>query len=428
MRGQHKDVLLVLLSLVMAVLAGCSCPGAIGEETTTVQKTAEGTPIKIGFITDLSGLGTSPGHDMVNGIKLYLQTVHNRIAGRPVELIVESDGGDPAVTLSKLKKLVEQDKVQVIDGIVKANIGYAIAPFVDKYKVPAVFPVTSGDELTKRKHYNWLVRTGWSASQPSHPFGEWVFKNLHYKRVITLAADYALGWEAVGGFQRSFEDAGGQVVQKVWLPIGFTDYSSALSNLRKDADAVFMVTYGNSAEILPEQYKQSGLKLPIIAGGITFDEAVLRHQGDEAIGAVSVLHYSGALTTEANKQFVRSYEQAYGVEPSYYAEATYTSGMWIAKAAEAVKGDVENTDKFLAALKKVELSDAPRGPVKLDDHLNPIENIYVRKVQKINGKLENTVIHTFPHVSQFWNYDPVEFLSRPPYSKDYPPCKYCSPQ
>jgi len=152
---------------------------------------------------------------------------------------------------------------------------------------------------------------------------------------------------------------------------------------------------------------------------------VLPSLGDEAIGGMTPLMYSAALDTPINKRFVKEYRGKYGKVPSYYSEVCYTTGRWIDEAAKAIGGDLENREKFLAALRKVEVPDAPRGPVKLDAHGNPIQNIYIRKVEKKDGELWNTVIHTYPAVSQFWKYSPEEFLKQPVYSRDYPPCKFC---
>ncbi|HEY9793314.1 MAG TPA: ABC transporter substrate-binding protein [Candidatus Obscuribacterales bacterium] len=384
-------------------------------------------PIKIGFVTSLSGVAAGSGRELLSGIQLYLEQVHNQIAGRPVELIIESDDSSQAIAKAKIHKLVSVDHIDLLDGILLANIGYAVAPIVDEYKLPAVYAVSPGDELTKQKHFDWVVRTSWSASQPSNPFGDYAFKTLGYKRVVTFALDYPFGWEVAGGFQKSFEEAGGKVVQKLWAPIGMRDFEPLLRKIRKDADAVFVVTTVGAAPIFPKQYAQFGPRLPIIAGGTSFDESVLSRVGDEAVGAVSAHIYSAALDTPENRKFVKAYRAKFnGIDPSCFAECGYTSGLWIGKAIESLKGKTDDKQKLLAALKKVQLTDAPRGPLKLDDRANPIENVYVRKVERVHGRLENSVSHTFPNVSQFWKWNPEETIKQPSYSPDYPPCKYCN--
>jgi branched-chain amino acid transport system substrate-binding protein len=290
-----------------------------------------------------------------------------------------------------------------------------------------LYPVVSADDLTQRKPAQWVIRMGWTSSQPNQPFGEWVAKTLKYKKVVTIGIDYAFGWEQVAGFQRTFEESGGQVVQKLWPPLGTTDFAPYLAQIKRDADAVFAVMVAASSLRFPKQYQDAGLKarLPLIGGGTSFDEFVLPSLGDEALGGISPLIYSAALDTPINRKFVKEYRAKFGKVPGYYSETCYTAARWINEAAKAVGGNVEDRDKFLTALKKVEIPDAPRGPIKLDAHGNPVQNIYVRKVERKDGELWNTVIHTFPAVSQFWKYQPDAFLKNPVYSRDYPPCKSC---
>ena len=389
---------------------------------------AQQTPIKIGFTTDLTGTAAQPAKDMVNGFTMYLDEVGGQMAGRKVELIVEDTQGRPDVALTKLRKLVEHDRVHLVAGVLFGHLGYAMAPKVEEYKIPALFTVTAADDLTQRLKYRWIIRTGWASSQPSHPFGEYAAKTLGYRKVAVIASDYAFGWEVVGGFQRTFEESGGQVVQKLWAPLGAMDLAPFIAKLRRDADAVLTMIAGASTIQFMKQYEEAGLKgkIPLIAGGPAVDEALLPSMGDEAIGVISPLIYSGALDTPANRRFAREYRAKFGKVPSYFAETNYTSGRWINEAVRSLAGNVEDREKMLAALRKVEIPDAPRGPVKLDGYGNPIQNVYFRKVERNReGELQNTVIVTIPAVSQFWKYNPEEFLKQPVYSRDVPPCRYC---
>ena len=273
----------------------------------------------------------------------------------------------------------------------------------------ALFTVAASDDLTQRLKYQWVIRTGWASSQPSHPFGEYAFKTLGYRKVAVIGSDYAFGWEVVGGFQRSFEEAGGQVVQKLWAPLGAMDLAPYIARLRRDADAVLTMVAGASTLQFFKQYQEAGLKgkMALIAGGPAVDEAFLPQMGDEVLGVVSPLIYSGALDTPANRKFVKEYRARFGKVPSYFAETNYTSARWIHEAVKTLGGRVEDRDKLLAALRKVELADTPRGPVRLDDRGNPVQNVYFRKVERNReGELQNTVIVTVPAVSQFWKYPP----------------------
>ena len=388
---------------------------------------AQKGPIKIGMIVSLSGPLAANGKDMVNGYEMFFEEQKHRLAGREVKFIVEDDEGKPAVGLTKIRGLVEGQGVNLVTGPLSAGVGYAVAPYIDGKKIPAVFPIVAADDLTQRKRSPYIVRVGWASSQPSHPFGKWVYDNLKYRKIAVIAYDFAFGWEVVAGFQRTFEESGGQIVQKLWPPLGNADFAPYVSQLRRDVDAVFAQFSGADALRFAKQYAESGLKgkVPLIGGGTFTDEHVLRTMGDEVLGVITPLHYSAALETPANKRFAQAYEARYKQVPSYYSEGTYVAGLAMKAALEAAGGDVENADKFLTALRKVNLSDVPRGPVRFDDYGNPIMNIYVRKVEKVSGRLQNTVIHTFPNVSQFWTYKAEEFLKNPVYSRDYPPCKAC---
>ena len=384
-------------------------------------------PIKVGLLAPLTGAFAANGRDLVAGTELYLDEVGRQVAGRKIELVVEDSEGNPAVALTKARKLVEQDRVHLLTGGVLASVGYALHPYAEAQKIPTTYPTMASDDLTQRKLSKWVVRTGFNASQSLHPFGEWVARTLRYRKVVTTGMDYAFGWEIVGGFQRSFEEAGGQIVQKIWSPLPTTDFAPFLAQIKRDADAVFALYAGRPALQFLKQYQDAGLKarLPLIGGGTLTDEAVLPSMGDETIGIVSPLHYSAALDTPTNRKFLAAFEQKAGKVASHGAELAYTNARWIVEAIKAIAGKVEEREMLLAALRKVDVKDAPRGPISVDSYGNPVQNIYVRKVERAGVKLQNTVIHTFPAVSQFWKYNPEEYLKLPLYSRDYPPCRSC---
>jgi branched-chain amino acid transport system substrate-binding protein len=384
-------------------------------------------PIKIGFLAPLTGPFAQIGKDMVNGTELFLDEIGRQVGGRKIELIVEDTEGQPATALNKSRKLVEQDRVHVLTGGLLANVGYALQPFIDGAQVPATYPVIAADDITQRKPARWIVRTGWATSQPMHPFAEWVVKNTKYRKVATIGMDYAFGYETVGGFQRVFEEQGGQIVQKIWTPLNTNDFAPFLSQLKRDADAVLALFVGRLALQFMKQYQEAGLqgKLPLLGGGTTTDESVLPQMGDEALGTITALHYSQAIDTPQNQKFARAFEAKAGKISSYYSEATYTNMRWITEAIKAVGGKVEDRPALLAALRKVDIKDTARGPLSVDAYGNPVQNIYVRKVERVGGKLQNTVIATIPAVSQFWKYRVEDYLKQPLYSRDYPPCKHC---
>jgi branched-chain amino acid transport system substrate-binding protein len=260
-----------------------------------------------------------------------------------------------------------------------------------------------------------------------HPFGEYAAKVLGYKKVAIISLDYAFGWEIAGGFQKTFEDNGGQIIQKLWVPLNVQDYTPYIGQVKKDADALFVLALGRWSLLFANAYSTSSLRgrLPVIAGGTHTDEHILPQLSDETIGVISAHHYSAALETPANQKFRAAFEKKFNRLPSFYSENCYTGARALSEAVKAIGGKVEDRAALMAALRKVEIKDAPRGPIKMDPYGNPTQNIYIRKVEKVGGKLQNTVIYTYPAVSQFWKYNPEEFLKQPVYDRNFPPCKYC---
>jgi branched-chain amino acid transport system substrate-binding protein len=239
--------------------------------------------------------------------------------------------------------------------------------------------------------------------------------------------DYAFGYETIGGFQHVFEEGGGQIVQRIWAPLNTNDFAPFVAQIRRDADAVLALFTGRLALQFVKQYEEAGLKgkLPLLGGGTLTDETVLPQMGDEAIGIITALHYSQALDNAANQKFAKAFEASAGKISSYYSEATYTNARWIVEAIKLAGGKVDDRDAMLAALRKVNLKESARGPLSIDEYGNPIQNIYIRRVERVGGKLQNTVIATYPAVGQFWKYNVLEYLKLPLYSREYPPCKHC---
>jgi branched-chain amino acid transport system substrate-binding protein len=399
-------------SLVVFVLL---CAGAfIAAQTNDAQ-----APIKIGFMVPLSGGNAQNGRDILNGFLMYLDEIGYRAGGRKIELIVEDDEAIPAVGLTKARKLVERDEVHVMAGALLSSTGYALAPYITSMKIPMVYPVVSADDLTQRRRSDWIVRTGWSGSQPNHAFGEYAYRTLGIRSIVTIALDYAFGWESVGGFERTFVAEGGRIRQKLWVPLSAHDFAPYLAQIPRDVDAVYALLLGRTALQFMRQYQEFGLKgrVQLIGGGTTTDEHVLPFMGDEAIGTVTALHYSAALDTPANKVFAEAYRARFKKVPSYYSESMYTGGKWLVAAIDAIGGRVEDRTALATALRQVKPAGLPRGPVELDAYGNPIENVYIRRVDRVNGELQNTVIDTFPSVSQFWSFDPARYLSEPLYAR-----------
>ncbi len=381
--------------------------------------------IRIGYLGPLTGIFAQAGKDMLDGLKLSLEQMNYQAGGRKIELFEEDTEGNSTTAIAKYRKLVSHDKIHVLTGILLVNVGNTLVPLIERDQLPTLF-LTTPDDLTKRKIARWILRSNFSASQIMHPLGDYAARTLKYRRMAAIAMDNGFGHEEIGGFQRVFEDNGGKVVQKLWVPLNALDFAPYLSQLQQDVDAVCAVFVAGQAVRFVKQYGESGLKtkVPLIGTGIMTDESALRGMGDEAAGIVGSLLWSPTLQNPANQTFMKLAEAKFGRTPAYFHAVMYSSGRWIAEAARSLQGQVEDREKLLAAIRRaIETTPDPRGPIRLDEYGNPTENVYIVRVDKAAGKLVNTVIHTYPLVSQFWTYRPEEFLRSPAYTRDYPPAK-----
>src|SRR6266481_3409119 len=370
MAGRIRSLLKSALASLVLALAMAAGPGAATAAET----------IKVGFMAPMTGIFAQAGKDMLEGLKLAFEQIGYQTAGRKIELIEEDDEGNPAVAQAKYRKLVTQDHVHVLTGVLLSNIGYGLIPPIERDQLPTLY-LTTPDDLTKKNVSKFILRTNFAASQPMHPLGDYAVRTLKYKRVVTVAMDNPFGHEQIGGFQRVFEDQGGRVVQKIWVPLNVLDFAPYLTQINRNVDAVCAVF-------------------------------------------VAALSWAPTLTTPANRTYMKLAEAKVGKTPAYFTAVMYSAGRWVAEAAKIVEGKVEDRERFLAAIRKAsETVEDPRGPIKLDESGNPTQNVYILKVERVDGNLTNTVLHTYPMVSQFWTYKPDDFLKLPAYSRDYPPAR-----
>jgi branched-chain amino acid transport system substrate-binding protein len=393
--------------------------------------TVNADELRIGFVAPTTGIFAQVGKDMVDGFQLYLDEVKNDFGNAPVKFIVEDEQGKPDTAVTKAKKLILQDKVHMVVGGLLASSGYALAPVSTAEKTLYIPSIPAADDLTQRdlSKYPYMVRTGWTSSQPSHPFGKWACEQ-GYKKIVAVGADYAFGYEVVGGFQKAFEDCGGQIIQKIWPPLGTKDFGPYIPTIKANADAIFSLMVGPMSLQFPKQLAAAGNKKPVIGGGTSYDEFVLPSMGDEVIGHVSALQYSAALDTPKNAEFVKKYRAKYGKVPSYYSESNYTTAQMIHEVIKKNNGKFPGAEEFVKQLAAIK-ADTIRGPVSIDEMRNPVQNIYIKKVEKKKmfgydkDELWNTVIKTYTNVGQFGDYKKDDFLKQPVYSRDFPPCKHC---
>jgi branched-chain amino acid transport system substrate-binding protein len=377
-------------------------------------QTASG-PIRIGLMAPLSGVVAAGGREIVEGFNMYWEGTGSQVSGRKIEVIVEDDAGNPDTALQKARRLVEQANVHFLVGNLLANTSNGVPYFI---------PVIAADDLTQRDRVRNVVRVaGYSASQMPRPLADWALKQ-GYRRVATISQDYTFGHEQCGGFAQVFTEGGGTIVNQFWNPLNTADFSPYLGQIASlKIDALFAMELGADASRFMSQYMNFGLKdkLPLLGAQNFTDQSVIRTAGRECEGIVSSAHFAEGSPNPATQKFVAEYGAKYNKMPSLYGFSHFSGAMWLAKAMERVGANVEARDKFLDAVLSSELSDSPLGrPVRLDAYGNPIYDIFIRRVEKNkDGKYWNVPIETYPNVSQFWKYDPKEYLKQPPYSRTF---------
>ncbi|NGX98358.1 MAG: ABC transporter substrate-binding protein [Candidatus Afipia apatlaquensis] len=384
---------------------------------------AQKPPIKIGLLAPVTGPLASPGAEMVNGFRLFWDQANLTAGGRKIEIVVGDTGCNPDQAMSQARRLVLQEKVNFLVGPLCGHEGPAVAQVSRETGIPVVMDSAGADNITKWERTPTVVRTAVSASQIAHPFGEYLYKELGLRNVTFIGQDYTFGQEVTLGAIKTFTDAGGKVARLIWNPIGTKDYGTTINSIPADSDGVAVMAVGADRIRLFEDWFNFGMdKKHKLYGMYWLQEDMLPQIDDRAVGLVSnSLHYVSGIDTPENKAFVDAYATKYKRLPSWFAESAYTAGLWVKTAVDKIDGDVENRDAFLKAVRSVQIK-APRGPLRLDEYDNPIQNVYISKVEKVKhpilgDTLVNKPIKTYEAVSQFWTWKPEEFLARGPYKR-----------
>jgi branched-chain amino acid transport system substrate-binding protein len=382
---------------------------------------AQGKPVKIGLLTVKTGPLAAGGIQMEQGTICFLKDRNYTLAGRKVELVVADTGGNPAGTKTKIQELTERDHVDMVFGPLAAFELLAISDYAAQNKMP-ILSLAAAEDMTQRKPNPYFVRASATSAQGLYPLADYAAKEMKLKRVMTLADDFAFGHEQMGGFQRVFEDAGGRIAKKLWPPLTTPDYTPYIAQI-SGVDAIVQGFAGSNPLKFMKQYKDQGLKFPVIAGAPAGDDALLKSFGDEAVGMISSNFYSNDVDTPSNRKLIERMVREYGNIPGTYSAGLYISGLVAEAALEKTGGKTEDRDAFIKALRAVSLTDTPRGPFSFDHFGNVVGNFYIRRCERKGDKLVNVTVKTYPKVSQFWTYDEKWFLSQPVYSRDYPPLK-----
>jgi branched-chain amino acid transport system substrate-binding protein len=391
-----------------------------------VEVLAQGTgPIKIGLLAPLTGVVAAGGKEIVEGFNLYWTQVGGKVAGRPIQVLVEDDGSNPDIALQKARKLVEQQGVAFLIGDLLANTGLAVAEYAKSHGVPYFMPVVAADDLTQRARVPNVLRVaGYTASQMSRPLADWAYRKKNLRKIVTVSQDYTFGYEQCGGFAQVFTGLGGKIVGQFWNPLNTQDFSPYIAQIQSAApDAVFAMETGADANRFIQQWASFGMKgkIPLMGAQNFTDQSVIRTLGPEVDGIVSSAHFAEGNPAPATQKFVSDYQAAYRKLPSLYGFSFYSAAMWLAQAMQAVNGQVEDRPKFLAAVREVTLTNSPLGhPVHLDTYGNPVYDVFIRQVEKKpGGGYWNVPLETYPQVSQFWTYKPEDYLKQPSYSRSF---------
>lgn len=370
-------------------------------------------PIKLGLLFPYTGPIASVGQDATRGFELHLAKLGNRAGGREIQLLKEDDEFKPDVGLTKARKLVERDHVDLLVGPVNSAVALALRDYVNRQGVPLVIPVAFSKEITSpRNAIPWVFRVIETTDQSNFSMGTWVYKNTPYRKIVVMATDIVSGHDVAGAFRAAFTAAGGEIVKEIYIPTGTPDVATYVAQLvALGADAVYIFSGGADAIRFVKTYEEYGLKgkLPLLAYNTLVDDILLPAMGDAALGIIAVGTYSAALDTPESRAFVRDYEARYASWPSAHSERGYVAAQLITAAIDLLKGNVSDRSKVRDALvSAVTKILPPRGPIRFDRYQQAITPVYVTKVERRGTRLVNAVIDRISDTSQeetwkWWN-------------------------
>jgi branched-chain amino acid transport system substrate-binding protein len=419
----RRSAAIASLGVVAALaLAACAPPGAAEPSGGSGEGEGSGT-LKVGFISPTTGNFAVAGQEMVDGWNLYWDTQGGEPGGITIETIVEDDAGNPEVSLTKARKLVEQDEVDVIVGPLIANTALAVAEYTASVGIPNLHPVAASDDLTQRNANDLTVRTGsMGGSQANFAGGEWAATEGGADTVVTLCADYAFGWESCAGFVQGFVANGGEVVEQIWFPNTTTDFSTYVSQIQAaGADMVYVATAGGApGPNFLNAYLGLGLDMDqLLLNCCAADQGTLRTMGDQIVGLKSVSYWAEGRDSEVVTEFVEAYKEfSDGKVPGAYVAGGYITASLVASVLEE-NGLVTGED-LVSAITEYTFEDSIFGEVSWDDYNNTVGPVYIREVQELDdGMLYNVPIAEFEDVDQWLGRTPEEALALPTYSQSF---------
>ncbi|HVM83223.1 MAG TPA: ABC transporter substrate-binding protein [Candidatus Binatia bacterium] len=407
-----------VLAISLAASAGFSA-SAMAEDT-----------IKVGVLATLQGAFTVLGEDSMRGAKLALAQ-HNMMAGgKKIEIVTGSSDASPDSAVNAARKLVEQDKVDILVGPLSGDEGLAVKNYAKTQpQVTFINGTSAAQDTTLRDPAPNFYRFTTDGAQWQAGLGEYAFGTKGYKKVVTIAEDYSFPYTQVFGFMQGFCKSGGHVVNKFWVPIGNKDFSSIVSSIPDDIDAIYVALGGADAVNFLNQYEQAGGDKPMIGGSITVDQTVLGSKGKQEeyiIGTPSAGPIADNWDNPAWKKFVEDYKKAYPdgfPSPSLFAQGYYVETLAMLTALDQVKGDLSGGQKaFRDTLTNLKL-DTPTGPVSLDKNRNGIAYNFLTEVAKADdGHLYNKVVKVVENVNQTLGMPEDQFMALGPVGRDNPSC------
>ena len=389
----------------------------------------QGQPVKIGLLATLEGPFAAGGADGMRGAELAVKQRNGVVAGRPIQIIKASSDAKPDVAVNATRKLVEQDKVDIMVGPLSGGEGIAVKDYSKTQPQVTFINGGSGAQATT------LVNPSPNFFRFNTEGGQWMMGlgkaalAKGYKKVMVIAEDYAFPYSQVQGFMAEYCRLGGKVPEKAWVPLGGKDYSSVIAKIPKDVDALLVVLGGADAVNFLNQYEAAGGDKPILGGSITVSQDVLNYRGkrrDSLVGTLSAGPYADSYDGADWKAFVADYQKNFPVSaggfpsPSLFAYVYYVNMKAALDGLDAVKGDLSgNQAKYREALSKMVLK-TPNGDVKLDANRQAIGTTFVTEVVKdAQGNLTTKVASKVDNVDQLLGMKKEEFQMG---SRDVPAC------
>ena len=346
-------------------------------------------PIKIGIVHPYSGPLALVGTDATDGFMLYIDQIKYQAGGRSLVVVREDDAANPSQGLERTRRLVEREQVNILTGMTSSAVAYAVRGYIDQRQVPLVIMGSAGaNDLTDKQASPYIFRTSFANRQLGAAFGEHACKKLGYKKVVVMASDFVTGHEQSAAFEDPLRKAGCEVIRKVMVPLGTSDYTPFLTQAASaNGDAVWAMFFAADAIAFVKQYDALGLKdkIPLIAPAGLIDPSLLTAMGKSAVGISAPFYYLPSLASAENKTFVEAFQAKYNRIPGATAASGYIAAMVIAKAIETVGGNVENKPALLAALRDSVIA-TPVGPFRFDSKQNVVLDFYVGKVVERDGK------------------------------------------